>query len=313
MIVVKDLVKKFAEITAVAGISFEIDKGEVVGFLGPNGAGKTTTMRILTGFLPATSGEVKVAGIDITEDSFAARKKIGYLAENNPLYHDQTPIEYLEYLASLRGIAKSQIHQAVKEVIASCGLRSVIRQDIGKLSKGFQQRVGLASTLLADPEILMLDEPTTGLDPNQRVEIRELIKRIGQEKTVIICSHILSEVEATCNRVLIINQGKIVASGTPKELESQATKANLIWIKIEGQAPGAENKLPSIKGVEKIQRLKTTDVKDSDFNITFSTDQDGRKEIIHGVLAAGYELLELRRREVNLEEVFAQLTKTKEK
>lgn len=309
MIAVKNLEKKFGEVTAVDGISFEIQKGEIVGFLGPNGAGKTTTMRLITGFLSPDQGSIEIGGFDIAVDPLAARKKIGYLAENNPLYHDVNSIEHLEYIAALRNIPQSQIKSVVKKVIASCGLESVIRKDIGKLSKGFQQRVGLASTLLAEPEILILDEPTTGLDPNQRVEIRELIKEIGKEKTVIICSHILSEVEATCNRVYIINEGKIVAAGSPQELEAQTTKANLIWLKVEGPAVGFEDKLQRLPVIEKVERLKTSDKENSDFNVSVSPQADGRKEIVHSILNNGFEVLEIRRREVNLEEVFAQLTK----
>ena len=309
MIEVSKLTKKFGDVTAVNDVSFKVSKGEVVGFLGPNGAGKTTAMRVIAGFLPATKGQVKVADLNIKTNIIKTKQKIGYLPENNPLYTDMNPIEYLEYIAALRDIPKDKVKSAVKRVIDICGLSSMLGKNIGKLSKGFQQRVGLAQTLLADPEILLLDEPTTGLDPNQRVEIRELIKKIGQEKTVIISSHILSEVEATCNRVLIINQGKIVASGSPAELEAQDSGKVSIEVKIEGNDKGIVEKLKALAGVEKVAINTKVDRRNLDLEIFVDQKKDYRKDIIHKVLDHGSELLEIKQKGISLEHVFAQLTK----
>lgn len=200
-------------------LSFTVTKGEVLGFLGPNGAGKTTTMKIITSFWPATSGQVLVAGLDTSANSLATRKKIGYLPETVPLYDDMRVFEYLKFIAQIRGLEKDKIKPRIKTVVSLCGLTKVLRQPIDELSKGFRQRVGLAQAIMHEPEILILDEPTTGLDPNQIVEIRDLIKTIGREKTVIFSTHILGEVSATCDRVIIINNGKIVGQGSPKELE----------------------------------------------------------------------------------------------
>jgi ABC-2 type transport system ATP-binding protein len=214
MIEVQGLSKEFGVVKAVDGISFKIAKGEVVGFVGPNGAGKTTTMRILTCFLPADEGEVKIGGHDVIDDSLAVRAMIGYLPENAPLYLDMSVEGFLDFIAAVRGIAPAERSAAGARMIATCGLTGVVKKQIGELSKGFRQRVGLAQAMIHDPEILILDEPTVGLDPNQIREIRKLIKKLGQNKTIILSTHILSEVEAACNRVIVIHQGKIVADGS---------------------------------------------------------------------------------------------------
>ena len=213
MIEVKGISKRFGPTTAVDNISFSIAKGEVVGFLGPNGAGKTTTMRILTCFLPADAGEAKVAGFDVLEQSMAVRSRIGYLPESAPLYLDMRVSEFLDYIGAIRGLHGADRTAAINRMIEVCGLSGVMLKQIGELSKGYRQRVGLAQAMIHNPEILVLDEPTSGLDPNQIREIRDLIKTLGKEKTVILSTHILPEVEATCSRVMIINRGKIVADG----------------------------------------------------------------------------------------------------
>ena len=222
MIEVRELTKSYGTTVAVNKVSFDAHAGEVLGFLGPNGAGKTTTMRILTCYLSADAGSATVAGHDVFEESVEVRKQIGYLPESAPLYSDMGVIEYLNFMTQVRHIPKSQRKERTRAVIDICGLEGVIQKDIGELSKGYRQRVGLAQSLIHDPPILILDEPTSGLDPSQIIEIRNLIKNIGQEKLVLFSTHILPEVSATCSRILIINNGKIVANGTPEELSSQA-------------------------------------------------------------------------------------------
>jgi ABC-2 type transport system ATP-binding protein len=212
-ITVRNLTKVYGAQKAVDSISFDVKTGEILGFLGPNGAGKSTTMKVITCFLPQTSGTVEVDGLSTIDRSLDVRKKIGYLPENNPLYHEMNVLEYLEYAAQLHGMKGSAINGRIKEMVHVCGLETVRHKDIGELSKGFRQRVGLAQAMIHEPDVLILDEPTSGLDPNQIVEIRNLIKQLGRAKTVILSTHILSEVQATCDRVLIINEGKIVADG----------------------------------------------------------------------------------------------------
>jgi len=221
MIEITNLTKKFGDSLVLDNLSFSVGKREVLGFLGPNGAGKSTTMKIIASFWPATSGQVLIDGLNVAENSLATRKKIGYLPETVPLYDDMKVLEYLKFIAEIRGVEKHEIKTRIKEVAATCGLSKVLRQPIEELSKGYRQRVGLAQAIMHRPDILILDEPTTGLDPNQIVEIRDLIKTIGREKTVIFSTHILSEVSATCDRVIIINNGKIVGQGSPAELEGK--------------------------------------------------------------------------------------------
>lgn len=218
MIEIKNLTKKFGQNLVLDNISFSVGQSEILGFLGPNGAGKSTTMKIITSFWTPTSGQVLINGLDTAENSLSSRKNIGYLPETVPLYEDMRVFEYLIFIAEIRGLSKDEIKKRIKEVVSICGLSKVLRQPIEELSKGFRQRVGLAQAIIHQPDILILDEPTTGLDPNQIVEIRDLIKTIGREKTVIFSTHILSEVSATCNRVIIINHGRIVGEGSPAEL-----------------------------------------------------------------------------------------------
>ncbi|MEP5613674.1 MAG: ATP-binding cassette domain-containing protein, partial [Cyclobacteriaceae bacterium] len=221
-VVVENLTKKYGAQKAVNDISFEINTGEVVGFLGPNGAGKSTTMKMITCFMAPTTGNVNVEGSSIHTDSETVRRKIGYLPENNPLYLDMPIVDYLRFSAEIQGVEKSEISSRISDMIERCGLTAEKHKNINELSKGYRQRVGLAQAMIHDPEVLILDEPTTGLDPNQIVEIRKLIKDLGKEKTVILSSHILSEVEATCDRILIINKGRIVADGSAEMLRQQS-------------------------------------------------------------------------------------------
>ena len=309
MITVERLRKHYGEVVAVDDISFDIKKGEIVGLLGPNGAGKTTTMRIITGFLPASSGEVRVNDADVFSDPLRVKGSIGYLPESAPLYTDMKVQEYLLFVGRLRGMKPAQLNKRIKEVCEQTGLTPRLRQDIGHLSKGYRQRVGLAQALLHDPEVLILDEPTTGLDPNQIVEIRSLIKDIGKQKTVILSTHILSEAEATCDRVLIIHRGKIVASGTSQELRAQHKDQALIRVKIEGTGKGLEKKLSDIEGVVRVVKMDRAVEKGfSLFEIETVSDKDLRKDVTQAVVAGGYDLVEVQREGKTLEDVFAELT-----
>ncbi|MBD3359974.1 MAG: ATP-binding cassette domain-containing protein [Candidatus Buchananbacteria bacterium] len=308
MIQVENLTKKFEGFTAIDNISFEIKPGEIIGLLGPNGAGKTTTLRILTSYFNPSLGKIKYDELDIIDNTIKIQQKIGYLPENNPLYEEMKVKEYLNYAGQMHDIPKTELKEKVNKATEICDLKSKQNQVIGKLSKGFKQRVGLAQALIHDPEILILDEPTEGLDPNQRIEIRDLIKKIGQAKTVILSSHVLSEVEATCDRVLIINQGKIIASGTPDELKKQATSQTKIFIKIEGPLEKINETLKKTEGVERIISAK----KEANLvDIVLETDStlDLRKKLVHLIINNGWELYEISRQEKSLEDIFVNLTK----
>lgn len=309
MITVRNLRKLYGEFTAVEDISFEIKKGEIVGLLGPNGAGKTTTMRMLTCFLPATSGEINVNGFDAFENPLMVKNSMGYLPENAPLYQDMKVEEYLQYVADMRGIPKTQRRKRIREVADQTGLTPRLRQEISHLSKGYRQRVGIAQALIHNPEVLILDEPTSGLDPNQIIEIRTLIKDIGKEKTVILSTHILSEAEATCDRVLIINKGKIVASGTSQELRSKHHDKALVRVKIEGEGRGMLKALEEIPGVVRVMKMDRLVEKGySMFEIETDANQDLRKEITQAVVSGGFALVEVQREGKTLEDVFTELT-----
>lgn len=308
---VQGLRKKYGNTEALKGISFDVNKGEIVGFLGPNGAGKTTTMKILTCFMSAESGDAHVAGHDCFKDDMAVRRKIGYLPENNPLYLDMTVFEYLRYMAELHDVPAGRLIERIKEVVVDCGLSERLHSAIGTLSKGYRQRVGLAATLVHDPEILILDEPTVGLDPNQIVEIRNLIKALGKEKTVILCSHNLSEVELTCNRIIIINQGKIVASGTPAELKGLVEGHANIKLTVKGDKTKVTMLLRSIDGVREIACQPTREKGAYQYNLVTIKNRDLREKIIHAILENEFKLLEIHRESVSLEEIFNQVTKNK--
>lgn len=235
-IVIENLSKKYGAQRAVDNISFNVKTGEILGFLGPNGAGKTTTMKMITNYISIGEGEISIGGKSIKDDPDELKKHIGYLPENNPLYLDMPVIDYLEFCASLQGVEKSRVQERIREMVNKCGLNAEKHKKIGELSKGYRQRVGLAQAMIHDPAILILDEPTTGLDPNQIVEIRKLIRDLGKEKTVILSTHILPEVEATCDRILIINKGKIVADGTSETLRAQAQGQEVLKVKSRMEA-----------------------------------------------------------------------------
>ena len=308
MIEVQDLVKTYGPTRAVNGITFEIPKGEVVGFLGPNGAGKTTTMRILTCYLPADSGQASVAGHDVFSDSVEVRRRIGYLPESAPIYLDMGIVEYLEWVASMRNLDRGFTQDRIRKMVDVCGLGPMIQKDIGQLSKGYRQRVGLAATLIHDPEVLVLDEPTTGLDPNQIIEIRQLIREIGREKTVILSTHILPEVEATCDRVLIINGGNIVASGTPAELTRAAAGESAAKVSVRASSVDVEPALRGLEGVESLNALESKKPGTCRYEVRTRL-EDGIEEAVFALaVEKGWVLTELNSETLSLEQVFTQLT-----
>lgn len=310
MIRVKNLIKSYGDLKAVDDISFLVQTGEIVGFLGPNAAGKTTTMRIITCFMPPTSGTVEVDDLNIFENSLEIRHKIGYLPENAPLYWEMNVLEYLDFIMGLRGMGDGSSNKRMKEIIDICGLGSVIHKDIGELSKGFRQRVGLAQAMIHDPEILILDEPTIGLDPNQIVEIRNLIKELGKEKTVILSTHILPEVEATCGRVLIIHEGKIVADGTAEELQTGFQGKEKIYLELKNPDEQTENKLKAFDQVEKVERVSLPTGQIKGFNIESSKGVDLREKLFNFSVQNNWTILEMRREQASLEEIFRLLTKS---
>ncbi|KKP36664.1 MAG: ABC transporter related protein [Candidatus Peregrinibacteria bacterium GW2011_GWA2_33_10] len=308
MIEVKNLTKLYGDFIAVDNISFTVNKGEIVGFLGPNGAGKTTTMKMLTCYLSPNKGEIKLNNLDVFENSLDVRKNIGYLPENTPVYEDLNVIESLEFFAQIHHIDTEKRDKAIKRVIESCGLGEKLKNEVSELSKGYKQRLGLAQALIHNPDILILDEPTTGLDPNQIAEIRDLIKEIGKNKTIILSTHILSEVEATCDRVIIINRGKIVGQDTPEGLKLRSEAANVVYIEFEGKLREAEEILRQIEGVKNLYKVDCDLPKVHRLRIETENDLDLRKEINHALQKNEMELLEMRKEKASLEEVFRQLT-----
>ena len=290
----------------VDGVSFKVHSGEIIGFLGPNGAGKTTTMKIITCFMKPDSGNVKVGGLSVLEYPTVVKKNIGYLPESNPLYKDMAIIDYLAFAAEIQGVPKHLIRERILEMINVCGLRNERHKKIGELSKGYQQRVGLAQAMIHNPEVLILDEPTSGLDPNQIVEIRELIKRIGREKTVILCSHILAEVEATCDRIVIISGGKMVADGTANTLRKQAQNKEILKVVIEdGDRNKIYNALQTIPSIELVDLLPEYTMA---FEIQSRADASSRKAVFRLCVDNGWSLTEMTPVERKLEEVFRDLT-----
>jgi len=308
MIEVEGLTKKFGNITAVDNISFKVEKGEVVGFLGPNGAGKTTTMRILTCFLPADSGKCRIAGYDIVNQSVEVRKELGYLPENTPLYQDMSVEGFLKYVAEIRGFKGAEQKNRIEKMIDICGLENVVKMDISELSKGYRQRVGLAQAMIHDPQILILDEPTSGLDPNQIIEIRSLIKNIGKEKTIILSTHILSEAEATCGRVIIIDRGKLIADGSLDKVRALSAGENIHRIKIRGDRAEIENQLKSLPGAKEF-KLTAEEKGLFSYEIYAEQDMDLGEEIFRTAVRNNFVLSELYRERRTLEDVFTKLTR----
>lgn len=306
-IVVENLTKKYYSQKAIDNISFEVKTGEILGFLGPNGAGKTTTMKIITCFMAPSEGNVKIGDLDIFEHQDEIKRKIGYLPESNPLYLDMPVLEYLQFAAELQGVEKNKIPSRIVEMVHVCGLDIEKHKKIGELSKGYRQRVGLAQAMIHDPEILILDEPTTGLDPNQIVEIRKLIKELGREKTVILSTHILPEVEATCDRILIINKGKIVADGTADILRKQSQGEEILKVEII-DAPDKNELVTALQSLESVSMVDLVPDADSMFIINSKEGMSSKRSIFNLCVQKKWVLTELTPIETKLEDVFRQLT-----
>ncbi|MBF0378689.1 MAG: ATP-binding cassette domain-containing protein [Desulfamplus sp.] len=327
MIEVKNLTKYYNNFCAVDGINLEIKKGEILGLLGPNGAGKTTTLRMLTGFFKPTAGDIMVKGISISDNTLGVKELMGYLPESAPLYHNMLVYDYLCYVAKIRGITGEKIDSRLKELSELCGLSNIMHQSINELSKGLKQRVGLAHAMMNDPEILILDEPTSGLDPNQIAEIREIIKRIGKEKTIIFSTHILSEAEATCDRIVIINKGKIVADDSTQKLKNYAASGDSLFFSLynlNGDNSFADEVLKNLRNVgsnieivkkEPLEKgLVSFEIHTNSHDSKYSGDsgsfiKDLRKEIYLKIKETDWIIAEFKRESKTLESIFHELTK----
>ena len=306
MIRVENLTKYYGKRLAVDNISFSVGKGEIVGFLGPNGAGKTTTMRILTGFLAPTRGEVWIAGYDISKHSLEARRHIGYFPESMPLYSDMTVRSYLDFSSRLRGLDKNRIKTRIEEVVDVCHLEEYVDVLIGKLSKGFRQRVGVAQAIIHEPEVLILDEPTIGIDPIQVAMTRQLIKELGKERTILLSTHILPEASMTCERVVIINEGRIVAEDRIENLSSLISSSKRIRLEVAGPAGRVAERLRQVEGVLQVS------YQDSHYIVECSAGQDPRGKIMETIVQGGWTLLSLESIEMSLEDIFLKLTTEEE-
>ena len=307
MIKLENVTKKYGKFEALKGISFEVNDGEIVGLLGPNGAGKSTTMNIITGFIEQTSGNVLVDGIDVVKKPNQAKKKIGYMPEGVPLYNDLTVKEFVRYMAELKGVAKKQIKDQVYKSLEDSGLLEVQNKLIRNLSRGYKQRVSLAGTLVSNPKVIILDEPTVGLDPKQVTEIREVIKKLGKEHTVILSSHILSEVSQICNKIIIINKGEIVAIDKPENLEKKVSNKNILYVTVEDK----ENKVISMK--EKIEGIKeiTLEKENQDGTIQYAIEVEENKDIRKNLFAdfakENLTIFEMKKADISLEEAFMKI------
>ena len=302
MIQVNGLTKDYGARRAIDNLTFDAEQGEIVGFLGPNGAGKTTTMRILTGYMPPSDGSAIVAGYDIVEESLEVRRRVGYLPETVPLYNDMTALEYLKFMADLRRIPNSQ--ERAYETLESVNLGERANSYVGNFSKGMRQRLGLAQALIHRPEVLILDEPTIGLDPAQVVEIRSVIREIGKDRTVLLSTHILTEAQQICDRVLIINKGKIVAEDTPENLQSRLVGSQRVVLRVRGEMDGLAARVGKVKGTRDVETQE-----DGSVEFEFSAGQDVRPQVAKAVILAGFELLEMRPIGLSLEEIFLELTR----
>ena len=309
---VENLSKFYGPARGIEEVSFSVKKGEIMGFLGPNGSGKTTTMRILTCFFPPTSGTARICGSDILNDSFSVREKIGYLPENVPLYMDMPVFSYLNFFAEIKGVPSRMKKKKVDEVIQRCELQSVSHRLIRKLSKGFKQRVGIAQALLNDPEVLILDEPTVGLDPKQIIDIRSLIKGLGGSQTIILSTHILPEVSMTCDRVIIMHQGKLVAVDTPSNLTKKLQQAPKIMLKVEGPVSDIINTISRLSGITTIDRKKPDSEKNGFYEIEIEENADVINEIAKSVYENNWKLKEIRPVDMTLEEIFIKVVTEEE-
>ncbi len=310
MIEVKNLGKYYGRFEAVKGVSFNIEKGEIVGLLGPNGAGKTTIMKMLTCFMFPSYGDANLNGFNIYDDPLGVKRSLGYLPETAPLYPDLNVIEYLDFIADARGLIGSTKKERIERVIDECSLEDVVYKGINSLSKGYRQRTGLAQAIVHDPEILILDEPTSGLDPNQIIEIRELIKKLGEEKTVILSTHILQEVEATCSDVLILNEGKIVASGTTDEIGREMKGEVLLDLTLKGaNLEEIEKSLKTLKVVRKVMNSKRVENDRVNFHLSLDPESDAEEAIFDWAVKEGYKILAMTPERFSLEDIFIKLTK----
>ncbi len=316
MITVKGLTKRYARTVAVDHISFEVQKGQIVGFLGPNGAGKTTTMRILTCFLPPTEGSANVAGFDVLEQPMEVKKRIGYLPETPPLYPEMEVREYLTFVGKLKGMSGQNLASRVAEVSERCAVADVSAKLLGKLSKGYRQRVGLAQAIIHNPDVLILDEPTAGLDPKQINDTRELIRSLAGDHTILLSTHILPEVEQTCEQVLIINKGKLVATDSVHNLQNRARGAESVMLEVEGRDGALDPKAiqQRLERVSGVSRVLLKDVRNnrSSFEVESLKDRVIRGDLARAIVEAGWNLNELRSAAMSLEEIFLQLTGTEE-
>ncbi|MEI0606187.1 ATP-binding cassette domain-containing protein [Brachyspira pulli] len=312
MISVEKLSKYYGDFHALKGVSFEINAGEIVGILGPNGAGKSTTLRILTCYLSPTSGNAIIDGKSILNNEREVKRVIGYLPESAPLYDDMSVFDYLVYMAEIQELERSRLNDRLHYVVDACNLKDVISKSIGELSKGYKQRVGIAGAIIHDPKILILDEPTNGLDPNQIVEIRELIKELGKEKTVLISTHILSEVEATCSRAIIINQGNVIADADPKHLSLNNSKENKISTRIKLSIKTNDDNskiIEKLKTIENVYDVKAENNENLKDIVIYSNDEEPREKIYKLIKSTDWIVFEMMKERENLEEVFHTLTK----
>jgi ABC-2 type transport system ATP-binding protein len=308
MIVADNLNKTFSRVKAIENVSFEVAEGEILGFLGPNGAGKTTTMRILTGYTPPSSGTASIAGHDVMTDTIAARRMVGYLPENTPLYVEMNVTSYLYFAAEIKGIPAGDRARKVREAMEETGITDVAHRIIGKLSKGYKQRVGLAQALLGDPKVLILDEPTVGLDPAQIREIRELIKNMSGQRTVILSTHILPEVSMICDRVLIIDQGKIVASDAVGDLSKRMAKTRHVRILMRAPVPEINNALSELQGINKVETMELGGSENlCQVDIQTEADKELRPDLANRITSQGWQLYEIRSMEPTLEDIFVDI------
>ncbi len=307
MIEVQNLTKRYGPTLAVSEVSFDVRKGEILGFLGPNGAGKTTTMRVITGYLPPTEGKVRVAGYDVVEEPLEAKRRTGYLPESPPVYPDMSVAEYLAFVAKIKGVPRREVKQRINEVSEKVAITDVQDRQVGKLSKGYRQRVGLAQALIHNPEVLVLDEPTAGLDPKQIIETRELIKGLAGQHTVILSTHILPEVSKSCQRVVVINAGKVVAVGAPEELTRRLQGFETVLITAEGPAAEIKDRFERVSGVNKVELRETVDGRVS-FEVHADKGKDVRAELARAIVESGWRLFELKTSGLSLEDIFLKLT-----
>ncbi|HEV2381092.1 MAG TPA: ABC transporter ATP-binding protein [Terriglobia bacterium] len=307
MIEVERLTKRYGPTKAVSDVSFRVEKGEVLGFLGPNGAGKTTTMRVITGYLPPTEGTVRVAGFDVVEQPIEAKRRTGYLPELPPVYPDMTVAEYLAFVGRIKGVARRDLKNRISEVSAKCAVMDVRDRQIGKLSKGYRQRVGLAQALIHNPDVLVLDEPTAGLDPKQIIETRALIRGLAGQHTVVLSTHILPEVSRTCERVVVINAGKVVAVGKPDELMHRLQGFESVLVTAEGPADQMKERMERVSGVDLVEQHETANGRVT-FEVHAAKDQDVRAELARAVVESQWKLLELKTSGLSLEDIFLKLT-----